>query len=400
MMGRALFLSLPLHGHVNPSLALVHELVERGETITYYSTDEFASSIRRTGAAFAPYRSTRVADLHLLPERLEELSRLLIDATAEVLDHQLDEFRAARPDYLIADSVAPWGQWLAEILRAPLATSTSTFAVNRRVLAYAARHGARPQSARAALAKFHHVLQAFASIRRLRRRYRVTGPGVMGSLFGRSRVNIVYTSRLFQPCAATFDASFHFIGPSIQSRTLPADFSWTPLQDRAIVYVSLGTLFNQNPLFFKQCVEAFSGADFRVIMAVGHRIPTASLGPLPPNITVHAYVPQLEVLQRTGVFVTHGGMNSVNEGLFYGLPLLVIPQMNEQLIVGRRVEELGAGLCLTSRDLAPDTLRVSVTRLLADVHFRQQAAVVCDSLRGAGGVTRGADAILRFVQSR
>jgi MGT family glycosyltransferase len=397
-MARALFLGLPLHGHVNPSLALVHELVGRGETITYYSTDEFAPAIRRTGAAFAPYRSTRIADLHLLPERLEELSRLLIGVTAEVLDHQLDEFRAARPDYLIADSVAPWGQWLAEILRAPLATSTSTFAINRRVLAYAARHGARPQSARAALAKCHHVLQAFASIRQLRRRYGVNGPGIMGSLFGRSGVNIVYTSRFFQPCAATFDASFHFIGPSIDSRTPPA--GWKPLPDRAFVYVSLGTLFNQNPQFFRQCVEAFSGADFHVIMAVGHRIPLSSLGPLPPNITVHAYVPQLEVLQRTRVFVTHGGMNSVNEGLFYGVPLLVIPQMSEQLIVGRRVEELGAGLCLTSSNLAPDTLRVSVTRLVADVQFRQQAGGVSDSLRGAGGVARGAEAIVRFVQSR
>jgi MGT family glycosyltransferase len=399
-MARALFLGVPLHGHVNPSLALVHELVGRGEAITYYATDEFAPSIRLTGAAFAPYRSTRVADLHLLPDRLEEISCLLIDATAEVLDHQLDEFRAARPDYLIADSVAPWGQWLAEIVRVPLATSTSTFAINRRVLAYATRHGARPKSARAVLAKFHHVLQAFVSMRQLRRRYGVKGPGIMRSVFGRSEVNIVYTSRHFQPCAATFDGRFHFIGPSMERHTPHAHFSWRPLQDQAVVYVSLGTLFNANPLFFRQCIEAFSRADFQVIMAVGHRIAPESLGRMPPNITVHPYVPQLDVLRLARVFVTHGGMNSVNEGLFYGVPLLVIPQMNEQLIVGRRVEELGAGLCLTSRDLSPETLRASVTRLLADFQFRRQAAVLCDSLREAGGVARGADAILRFVQAK
>ena len=97
-------------------------------------------------------------------------------------------------------------------------------------------------------------------------------------------------------------------------------------------------------------------------------------------------------------FVTHGGMNSVNESLFHGVPVVVVPQMSEQDIVGRRVEELGAGLYLAKEEATAQRLRESVERLLADDGFRQQAAVVRQSFQSAGGVARAADAILAFTR--
>ena len=92
-------------------------------------------------------------------------------------------------------------------------------------------------------------------------------------------------------------------------------------------------------------------------------------------------------------------MNSVNESLYYGVPLLVVPQMSEQAIVGRRVEELGAGLYLAKEDVTAEKLRRSVQQLFADARFRRQAALVRESFATAGGVARGANAILAFTQS-
>ena len=77
-MAKALFLSLPLHGHTNPSLPLVRELVERGDEVIYYSADAFAAKIEQTGARYRPYRNAFLADIKQLPERLEELSWLLM----------------------------------------------------------------------------------------------------------------------------------------------------------------------------------------------------------------------------------------------------------------------------------------------------------------------------------
>src|SRR5580765_5493381 len=142
-MAKALFLSLPLHGHTNPSLPLVRELVARGDDVLYYSTGAFAAKIEQTGARYRPYRNAFLADITQLPERLEELSWLFMQVSEDLLAHELEALRAERPGYLIADSIAPWGQWLGEALGVPVVTSVSTFAINRKVLTYAVSHGVR-----------------------------------------------------------------------------------------------------------------------------------------------------------------------------------------------------------------------------------------------------------------
>lgn len=91
-------------------------------------------------------------------------------------------------------------------------------------------------------------------------------------------------------------------------------------------------------------------------------------------------------------------MNSVSESLYNSVPLVVIPQMGEQEIVGRRVEELAAGLYLAKEDATPANLRASVERLLAEPRFRREASLVRESFEAAGGVARAADAILMFTR--
>ncbi len=397
-MAKALFLSLPLHGHINPSLPLVRELVGRGDEVVCYSADAFAADIERAGGRYRPYRNACLAELSQLPTRTDELSWLLMRTSAKVLETELKVFRAERPDYVITDSVAPWGQWAGEILGVPVVTSVSTFAFNRRVLAFGLAHGVRPKSARLLLSKMRHMTNAFLLGRRLRRVYGVGGPGVVGSVLGRSDLNIVYTSRYFQPCAETFDERFQFVGPSMTSRAETAGFPWDQVWRPVVVYVSLGTLFNTDTTFYRTCFEAFADQEFQVIMSIGANVSRESLGEAPPNFIVESHVPQLEVLQRVSAFVTHGGMNSVSESLYYGVPVVIVPQMGEQAIVGRRVEELGAGLYLAKEEATAEKLRESVQQLLAEDGFRGQAAVVRESFQNAGGAARAADAILAFTR--
>jgi MGT family glycosyltransferase len=104
------------------------------------------------------------------------------------------------------------------------------------------------------------------------------------------------------------------------------------------------------------------------------------------------------VLQRARAFVTHGGMNSVSESLFHGVPMTVVPQMGEQAIIGQRVAQLGAGLYLTKENATAARLRESVGRLLTDDGFRQQAETIRRSFLDAGGASRAADAIRAFTR--
>jgi MGT family glycosyltransferase len=356
-MAKALFLSLPLTGHINPSLPLVRELAERGDDVIYYATGAFARRIGEAKACYKPYRNAFLADLKQLPEQIHELPVLLMRTIAEVLDEHLEEFRRERPDYVITDSVAPWGVWIARILGLPVVTSICTFAFNRCVLRFAVANGIRPKSAGQFVAKLRNLSQAILRERELSRRYGVRGPGITRLVTGSSDLNIVYTSRLFQPCSDSFDDRFQFVGPSMMDRGEPDVFPWEDVQHSVLIYASLGTLFNTDASFYRSCFEAFAKLDCQVILSVGSAVSATALGEAPPNFIVRPHVPQLDVLGRASVFLTHGGMNSVNESLYHGVPMLVIPQMSEQAIVGRRVEQLGAGLYLAKEQVNAERLR-------------------------------------------
>lgn len=409
-MAKALFLSLPLHGHVNPSLPLVRELVSRGDEVVYVANDRFAARIEDTGARYLPYRDAYLSGsgLSALPEQTEEIVWLLMQTTQRVLGTELDAFRAQRPDYVIADSVAPWGQWIAKILGVPVVTSIPTLAVNRSVMRYGFAQGVRPKSVGRVLSKLRNITRAWRVRRRLCRAYGVDGPGVMDSLMGHSGLNIVYTSRQFQPCAETFDDRFLFIGPMVSRAEVASAFPWDRLdasRTEAIVYISLGTLFNKDASFYRACFEAFADSagagafgNVSVILSTGTNVSIDNLGAPPKNFIVAPQVPQLAVLQRARAFITHGGMNSVSESLFNGVPMTVVPQMGEQAIIGRRVAELGAGLFLAKEEVTALRLRESVQRLITDSSFRQQTDAIRRSFVDAGGTARAADAIRAFTR--
>ena len=154
-------------------------MVDRGDAVTYYAADAFAGRIEQTGAQYRPYRNAFLAGIKNLPERMDELSWLLMRTTAEVLDDELADFRRRRPDYVICDAAAPWGKCVAELLGVPLVTSVATFAINRHVMAFGVSHGVRPKSLRLLLSKFRHMAKAIAVRRTIRRCHGIAGPGLM-----------------------------------------------------------------------------------------------------------------------------------------------------------------------------------------------------------------------------
>lgn len=396
---KALFFSLPLHGHVNPSLPLVRELAGRGEEIVYYSCDGFAERIAETGARYRPYRNAFLRGMRRVPERMEELSWLLMRTASEVLAEEMEGARGERPDYVITDSVAGWGQWMGEILRVPVVTSIGTCAVNRHVAAYGFRHGVRPKRAGVVWAKMRNMARAYLLLRRMRKEHGVRGPGLMGTVFGSSGLNIVYASRYFQPCGETFDERFVFAGPPVEARAEEDGFAWESLTSGEVVYVSMGTLFNEDAGFYRECFAALGDEDLQVVLAVGENVRMEELRRVPENFIVERRVPQLAVLERAAAFVTHGGVNSVMESLQRGVPLVVVPQMSEQEMNGRRVEEIGAGIYLTKESVTAESLRGAVLRVLREEGFREGVEKARASFAEAGGEKRAADAVMAFARA-
>jgi UDP:flavonoid glycosyltransferase YjiC (YdhE family) len=128
-----------------------------------------------------------------------------------------------------------------------------------------------------------------------------------------------------------------------------------------------------------------------VVLSVG-RFARQALGALPTGVTAHAHVDQLTVLRRADLFITHGGVNSVQEGLVAGVPLLVFPQVQEQVLNADRVSELGAGLRL--RRATPARIGAQADRILGEPRFRAAAGSTGAELRAAVDLDCAVDAVL------
>ncbi|KOV52786.1 oleandomycin glycosyltransferase [Streptomyces sp. AS58] len=381
-----------MHGRVNPTLPVVAELVRRGHRVTYHTSPAFRAGVEAAGASVRLYPGGDFA----LPDPPTPLTLLagLARATAGLLPAVLDELRGIRPDLIVHDSACPWGAVAARELKVPAASSFTTFAFNRHVHSPTRGSG----GLLAAAASRPCALQRYLRSRTgLRRHFDTRGLPLIDLGNIRQPLNLVYTSPAFQPSVDDFDRSYRFVGPSIGSRPVDTSFPTDRLRD-PVLYASLGTVFNASPRLLRGFATALAPLGGTVVLSTGQTDPDA-LGPLPANVLARRFVPQPEVLARAAMFVTHGGMNSVNEALYAGVPVLVIPQGADQPAVARRVVELGAGLSLRTEEADVASVRALARRLLHEPRFRAAATALRDSQREAGGFLRAADELESYLEA-
>ena len=397
-MATVLFYNIPATGHSNPSLPLVAELVRRGVRVVYHNTDPFRPQVEVTGAEFRSYGKAYQFEPEQDVAAPFRAMGMILAASEELLPRLIPAARAEQPDLVIYDTMCPWGKQVAQALGVPTVASSA-------IMLVAARNfRALPPDPRMQLGLLPRLPIVLAGLwryrqiaRRIGRKFGLPSPGPLDFFGNPGDITLVYTSRLFQVGAHLLDDSFKFVGPPIAPRSDGGDFPLDWLQGQ-VVYVSLGTLFNVRPDFFRACLAAFQDTPHRVVMSIGRKIPLESLGPIPPNCLVRPHVPQLEVLPRTSLFITHGGMNSVNESLWYGVPMLVAPQVGDQYVIAHRVAQLGAGLYLDPQRFTPASLRRDAARVLADPSFRQQSAAIGESFKAGGGYMKAADEVIGMLE--
>jgi MGT family glycosyltransferase len=165
--------------------------------------------------------------------------------------------------------------------------------------------------------------------------------------------------------------------------------------------MSLGTLHRATTAFYRRCLDAFADMPLRFVLTTGNQVDVRALGTVPSNAVVSVSVPQLAVLERAAVFVTHGGMNSALEGLACGVPPVVIPQHGEQLVIGLTVAGRGAALVrrehVAGQTLDASVLRRDVKKVLATPSFKTAALEMQKSIRATGGFRQAADEVQAYV---
>ena len=357
---RILFINLPYHGHVIPTIGLVQELIKVGHQVTYLMPYGWEERIADSGAEFLGYDNN--------PQLDKQIRNAFFKAEEVIASH----------DLLIYEQFFFVGKHLAE------------------------KHGKKCVRIFTAPATNKELMRAFLSSGGPMGIFRLP---LIGTLWTQDCVkglgiklkcrnwldeivenppecNLVYTLRSFQPFAEDFpEGQFHFIGPSDYVRK-EEDF---PLLTKPVIYLSLGTILSGAEKFFRACVDAFRDADVTVVMSVGKNFDIEKLGKLPENFIVKNHIPQITVLKQASLFITHGGMNSVSEAMIHGVPMLVIPFVSDQPVNARQVEKLGLGKALDYKAITADKLKETAMAVVEDHQIQEDLQKIQKEIAQAPG---------------
>ncbi len=380
---------IPAHGHTNPTLNLVRELTGAGHQVFYFSFELFREKIEEAGAVFIgcdgqDFEMEDKENADRVGKDKAFATELLVSSTLALDDMTTEKIREIRPDVIVSDSVAFWGKLVAMKHGIPYVSSTTTFAFNRYSASYIEE---TPWD-------IVKMLFAMPRIEKQIRRLREKGypvKGILDIVQNDNETNtIVYTSSYFQPRSETFSGRYHFIGPQIR-----------PIRDRfektaeKTVYISMGTI-NQNREFYRNCIRALGKTDWQVIISMGTN--PDHFRDLPGNIRVYESVDQMAVLSISDAFITHCGMNSASEGLYFRVPLVLFPQTPEQGAVAKRTLELGAGVML--RSISEEDILEALDRVLFEPSYKENAARISDSFRSCGGAAEARAFLEEIAEGR
>jgi MGT family glycosyltransferase len=390
-MSKIAFFNIPAHGHTNPTLGVVKELISRGHEVWYYSYDLLREKIESSGAHFISCDEydlqTRLSenDRLRLGKDLAFSTKLIVDTTLALDDVIIRDMLTLKPDVIVSDSMAFWGKLIALKLGIPFVSSTTTFAFNR----YSSK--IIKQSSGSLIRLLFSMPKINKDLNRLRTKgYNIKN--VFSIITNDNDTNtIVYTAPEFQPCADTFSDKYSFVGASIR----PIEKAMEKPKEK-LVYISLGTINNSNLNFYKNCISAFEDGKYSVIISVGEQLGSNSLTDIPDNITIAQSVEQMAVLAVADVFLTHCGMNSVNEALYFGVPMVLFPQMPEQSGVAVHTNKMDAGIHLKNDSAV--SIRTAIDTVLDDEKYENAAKSLSDAFRRCSGAKGAADAIEKAIR--
>ncbi|MGK7926925.1 MAG: glycosyltransferase [Spirulina sp.] len=408
-------------GHLNPMTTLGYELKNRDHHVTLVGFLDARAKTEAAGLNFLPIGESDFP-LGAIAATLAELGTLrgmaAVKHTINVLARGAyvtlrdapTVIKAAGIEALLVDQVSVAGGTIAEFLGLPFITICNALVLNQEPLIppfntswqYNATWWARLRNLLG-----YHTVNCIAkpigdSIAHYRQQWNL-------SPYFHININQYYSPLAQisqQPIELEFPREqlppwFHFTGPyhNPASRE-PIPFPWEKLTGQPLIYASMGTLQNRLFVVFEQIAAACEGLDAQLVISLGGSADPSDLPPLSGNPLVVGYAPQLELLPKTTLTITHAGMNTTLESLSHGVPMVAIPVTNDQLGIASRIAWAGCGEVVALKRLNVPRLHEAIRRVLRKDSYKQNALRLQNAIDRAGGVTRAADIIERVVATR
>ncbi|MFF5563921.1 macrolide-inactivating glycosyltransferase [Streptomyces sp. NPDC012623] len=382
--------SIAAHGHVNPSLEVIRELVARGHRVSYAIPASLAEKVAATGARPVIY-STVLPSPDDDPEAwgtelIDNIEPFLADAM-QALPQLTTAFEGDEPDLVIGDTTSYPAPVLAHRWKVPY------FQVSTHMVAW---EGYYEEVAVPMIAELESSERGRAYRARFARWLAEhdmghTDPEMLAGRPGRS---IVLMPKALQYKADRVDTStFTFVGACQGDRTDQGQWQ-RPVGAKKVLLVSLGSAFTKQPDFYRACVEGFGDLPgWHVVLQIGAHVDEATLGVVPSNVEVHRWVPQLSVLKQADAFITHAGAGGSQEGLATATPMVAVPQAVDQFGNADMLVSLGVARRIDTDAVTPEALREAVLALDADPEVARRLGEIGREMAAEGGTRRAADLI-------
>ena len=407
----------PGTGHLNPLTALARRLQQRGHTVIIFGVADVEARVRAAGIDFCLIGQSDYppGTLEKLDHQLGEMTALQVlrftmerisDTARMVLRDGPEAVRNANVDALLIDE-AEMANNVAEYLGLPflsLALIPPMVKDNRYPPFYFGWSGSQKWWAR---------LRNEIAIRVLTRIAAPIFDGVneyraaWGLKVGVPEDGLSKLAQITQlPRALEFDIEpppphLYYTGPFVDAAQRTAvDFPWDRLDGRPLVFASLGTLQNRSQDIFRKIAEACAGLNVQLVISLGGGLEPDRLGALSGDPLVVRFAPQLDLVKRASVVITHAGINTVLESLSEGVPLVCIPLGNDQPGVAARVKAHGVGVVVPPRRVNAERLRSAVRAVLENDSYRAAARKMQSAIAQIDGLEQAADIVEDVLKIR
>lgn len=381
--------SIAAHGHVNPSLEVIRELVARGHRVTYAIPHVFVDKVAETGAEPRPYTTT-------LPspdddpdawgtELIDNIEPFLADAI-QVLPELARAYEGDEPDLVLYDITSYPARVLARRWGVP------EISLSPNLVAW---EGYEEEVAEPMYAELKETERGRAYYDRFTGWLAENGITQQPDPFvGRPPRSLVLIPKALQPNADRVDESVHtFVGACQGDRAAQGDWE-RPAGAEKVLLVSLGSAFTKQPAFYRECVKAFGDLPgWHMVLQVGKHVDAGELGDVPENVEVHPWVPQLAVLKKADAFITHAGAGGSQEGLATATPMVAVPLATDQFGNADMLQGLGVARHVPMEEATAETLREAVLALAGDPEVARRLGEIQRSMAAEGGTKRAADLI-------
>lgn len=391
-------------GHLNTVLPLGRELQQRGHDITIFSATGAQTKVEAAGFKFcevyfpnAPNQLKGLANIRCTLQNFARIAKTRLEkAPALIKQHNIDA--------LLVDLSVFEGGTIADHLNLPYITiccmlpfyQDPTIPPIPTTWEYNHAWWAQLRN-RTTYGVFNLLAQpVFKVISRYRQKWNLPTYKGTNDIFSKLAIITRHIPEFEFP--RQLPSHFHFTGPFHNSiKRQPVEFPFEKLNGKSLIYASMGTLQNRFEDIFRVIAQACVGLDAQLVISLGGGLEPETFSNLPGQPLVVKYAPQLELLKKATLVITHAGLNTTLESLSYGVPMVAIPITDDQPGVAARIAWTGTGKCLPLKRLNVSRLRESIQRVLTDNSYKQNALRLQKAVRSTSGVNSAADIIEQAI---